>query len=671
MDTSLLSISKIFTERIFRIPDYQRGYAWTERQLKDFWNDLIQLPEDKYHYTGVLTLEDVPKEKISEWKDDQWIIESRSYQPFYIVDGQQRLTTSIILIQCILEKAREYESLNYTPLDDIRRKFIFDSKDGGISRSYIFGYEKDNPSYTFLKTEIFNEEIDTHYDNEETVYTNNLENAKAYFLKKLDEINKEDLEVLFRKLTQNFRFNIYSISSDIDVFVAFETMNNRGKPLSHLELLKNRLIYLSTKFEVDNFQKNSLRDRINGCWKAIYHNLGRNKEEPLDDDLFLLNHFYVYFGSELFSNEQIEQEQLRILPRMRRIYRDEYSNFLLEKKFTTKNLQETKNKITIKEIDSYVKSLQGSVVAWYKIFNPKLSDYKPNTKKWLDKLNRMGIKDVAPLIMVFFQKEKNETKRIELLSIIEKFKFLFSMVAYHYYIEYDPSVFLKTAIELNENKIDTKKATKIISDLYAKQIANKSLMAQIKKEFKNNGFYKWDGIRYFLYEYDLHLSENSKTDRKKLIWSEFSNRDYETVEHIYPRRARNAYWTEAFKDYSTKERSILKDSLGNLLPLSRSKNSSFSNKAFTQKIGNTEDSIGYRFGCYSENEITDCKDWNSKEIFIRGIKLLSFLENRWSFKIGNEKDKIDFLNLEFVIKKEKLPPTTYIKNSGKSAKSKK
>lgn len=33
----LLSMSKIFSEKIFRIPDYQRGYAWTLKEVKDFW----------------------------------------------------------------------------------------------------------------------------------------------------------------------------------------------------------------------------------------------------------------------------------------------------------------------------------------------------------------------------------------------------------------------------------------------------------------------------------------------------------------------------------------------------------------------------------------------------------------------------------------------------------
>ena len=43
MDNQLQSISRFFTEKIFRIPDYQRGYAWTDKQLKEFWSDIEQL----------------------------------------------------------------------------------------------------------------------------------------------------------------------------------------------------------------------------------------------------------------------------------------------------------------------------------------------------------------------------------------------------------------------------------------------------------------------------------------------------------------------------------------------------------------------------------------------------------------------------------------------------
>lgn len=155
MKTELYTISKIFNETLFRIPDFQRGYSWGEYQLKDFWTDIEQLALDKNHYTGVLTLEAVPKEKWETWEDDTWIINSRRYEPYYVVDGQQRLTTVAILIQCILESVGNDE-LNYLTPETIRRQYIFENRGSKLDRSYIFGYERDNPSYEFLKTKIFN-----------------------------------------------------------------------------------------------------------------------------------------------------------------------------------------------------------------------------------------------------------------------------------------------------------------------------------------------------------------------------------------------------------------------------------------------------------------------------------------------------------------------------------
>lgn len=259
MKTELYSVSKIFTETLLRIPDYQRGYAWTEKHLKDYWNDLCQLENNKNHYVGVLTLEEASAECLAKWTDDHWIIKSKSFSPFHVVDGQQRLTTTIILIQCICEAVGEDAVLNYTTVSEIKKKFIFDSKDEGISRSYLFGYEADNPSYDFLKAKIFNENNNVVLPLEETIYTQNLIKAKEYFLNKLKDLEFSNIEEVFKKVTQNFLFAIYSMSDDIDVYITFETMNNRGKPLSHLELLKNRLIYLTTKFDTDEFERSELR----------------------------------------------------------------------------------------------------------------------------------------------------------------------------------------------------------------------------------------------------------------------------------------------------------------------------------------------------------------------------------------------------------------------------
>ena len=52
------SLDSLFKEKLFRIPDYQRGYAWQLNQLTAFWEDLVNLPAARSHYTGVLTLKE-------------------------------------------------------------------------------------------------------------------------------------------------------------------------------------------------------------------------------------------------------------------------------------------------------------------------------------------------------------------------------------------------------------------------------------------------------------------------------------------------------------------------------------------------------------------------------------------------------------------------------------
>ena len=264
----LQSLSDIFERRLLRIPDYQRGYAWLEHQYNDFWEDILHLNVERVHYTGVITLEPVPKQLWQRWDNDEWIIEGVGFKPFYVVDGQQRLTTSMLLMQAILETVDKDTQLNYQSLDTIRKQYIINRADDGLRESFIFGYEKDNPSDEYLKTKVFG--VHSHSNQyQETLYTQNLSKAKAFFKEKLKELNTEEIAVIYKKLTQKLKFNLYEIDDEIDVFVTFETMNNRGKPLTSLELLKNRLIYLSTLFK-EHEGHAVLRAKINNAWKTIY-----------------------------------------------------------------------------------------------------------------------------------------------------------------------------------------------------------------------------------------------------------------------------------------------------------------------------------------------------------------------------------------------------------------
>ena len=101
----LVSLSDLFNQKIFRIPDYQRGYAWKNQQLEDFWDDLYNLTGDRIHYTGMLSLKQLKIEDCTTWVEEKWIL--GTYKPYHIVDGQQRLTTFIILLNSIISLAQQ------------------------------------------------------------------------------------------------------------------------------------------------------------------------------------------------------------------------------------------------------------------------------------------------------------------------------------------------------------------------------------------------------------------------------------------------------------------------------------------------------------------------------------------------------------------------------------
>ena len=87
-DTRSENLSDLLTpDRKFIVPKYQRDYSWEVEQWNDLWDDIIDLDEkNNYHYMGYLVL-----------KRD-----ANNDKEFYIIDGQQRLTTISILILAVI-----------------------------------------------------------------------------------------------------------------------------------------------------------------------------------------------------------------------------------------------------------------------------------------------------------------------------------------------------------------------------------------------------------------------------------------------------------------------------------------------------------------------------------------------------------------------------------------
>jgi uncharacterized protein with ParB-like and HNH nuclease domain len=88
-------LQTLFADRVFRIPHYQRFYSWQKRQRDDLFGDLRKLAasgEDQHHFMATVVCH-----KTDETKNIGMV----QYRVYDVVDGQQRLTTLILLIKSI------------------------------------------------------------------------------------------------------------------------------------------------------------------------------------------------------------------------------------------------------------------------------------------------------------------------------------------------------------------------------------------------------------------------------------------------------------------------------------------------------------------------------------------------------------------------------------------
>ena len=680
----LQSLSDLFQNRLFRIPDYQRGYAWKQAQLVDFWDDVINLQEDRYHYTGLLSLKSVPKSESKNWENDRWLLDS-GYKAYHVVDGQQRLTTFSILINEIVSfiknldsnagKSEEEVVICFQTLKSIRGKYISQKRPPqNLITTYLFGYETDNPSAEYLIYKIYEEPHSGAIN--ETYYTKNLKYAKEFFADCLEKLfadeGIEGIESIFRKLTLQLMFNIHEIEDDYDVFVAFETMNNRGKKLTNLELLKNRLIYLTTLYEdsqLDNMDKAELRRQINDAWKEVYYQLGRNQNSPLSDDEFLRAHWIIYFqysrqrGDDYikfllnkFSAKKIFEKQIIAIeeeaPETTDLDSDEDEEEETQQSTDTEPVISI-SKLEPNEIASYVNSLKDVAKYWFYSYFPELSNLPYEEKIWLERLNRIGIGYFRPLVTAVLVLNNNITsgERIDLFKAIERFIFLsFRMGGFQ--SSYKSSDYYRKARAIYMGDLKISDVTESLIDTSDKDMnyAIKNFMNRIGKRFSNgDGFYGWKDLRYLLYEYEFEKA--TKTGINKLGWTPFTKveKDKVTIEHILPQTPTKWYWRNQFRQFDEDEIKILSGSLGNLLPLSQSVNSSLQNDSFEEKKSlKKRGRRGYVDGSHSEIEVSLESDWDAHRILARGLKMLKFIENRWNIKFENEAQMIDLLHISFV-----------------------
>ncbi|RVY70797.1 DUF262 domain-containing protein [Helicobacter pylori] len=580
----LLNLDRVIEKGVFEIPSYQRGYAWQERQLKDFWNDLEHVSKlgDKFHYMHSLTLRELENE-----------FENSAFE---IIDGQQRLATSLILLGLLAKttqnKDPKYSLINLEP--------ILSYKYYGLREAFraITEEEKDLEAF---KT---------------SFYAKNLIEAYAFFKEKISDTPIEALEKMFDALIKKMLFSVVGLNDNrIDPFSSFETINNRGKDLSTLELLKNRLHFVAHKI-CEGKKLEKLQQEINDTYTLIYHDLRQFEDTHLES---FLKHFVAYYYGEKgdFKKRLLEME------------------FNAHKRYTDNtNFDDEYEKIDdllfylsySSKIWNFLHTLDEKSIALIVDDNKKLEiEITPKMRNLLEKMRRLNaLSDNAflPLLLSLLTiqragKSANEqpytTKELEgLLEYLERFGFLIYGVAGKNTAKNEWIELAFKAIQAYRfwgDKITIEDLPTPEKNFFKGKYSGLELLEESIHSKKNTEkWYKWGkALNYLLYEYELHHNPETTLNFDGSI---------ESIEHILPQNPDQGY--------SAKEKNWAKNpnivhALGNLLLIAKNANSSLSNKPFDEKRKQ------YLKGSYSEKEVAKNASFGVEQIKERSEKLLDFL----------------------------------------------
>ncbi|WP_405340121.1 DUF262 domain-containing protein [Fibrobacter sp.] len=312
------TISELFADKKadFLIPDYQRPYAWEDTECQTLWEDIFSFafPDNDYskfnsdndeYFLG----------PIVTFKNDSGKME--------IIDGQQRLTTLMLLLRAFYEKYGNMKDENSKKTRERLEKCIWKTDEFGT------------PNKDALK---INSEVATDNDKDEflTILRSGkiAEKMKSKYALNYqffqDKINDflNDYPSYFSYLPTRILNNcillpIEAESQDTALRI-FSTLNDRGLPLSDADIFKAQFYkYYSAKGEKDTFIRR---------WKSL-EDLCEKNFHPITgtamDELFTR---YMYYERSLQKNKSSTTEALR------KFY-EKNSYALLKKDDTLDNLE--------------------------------------------------------------------------------------------------------------------------------------------------------------------------------------------------------------------------------------------------------------------------------------------------------------------------------------------
>lgn len=575
----------------FEIPEYQRNYSWTKEEMRDLWRDLNNVLGEseegltsKDHFYGMF---------LFDVDEDEGV--------YQIIDGQQRITTAIILLNEI--KNRLLEVGNEEDADIIRYDYIKD----GRGYKLTLGPEQDD---RVLKDEILVDgDLDGPIDSlSETPSQARLLRAKKFFQEKLESKDEQYLLNL-REEIESLEVLSYEVNSITRAVKIFETANDRGRDLTTLDKTKSFLML------------------------QIYLNKGEDSKESIEDEIELLQ---SRFGSMYEKIDEINSPSHwgnfseDNIQRFHYILWDEEWTSSRGERYYQNLLDHLKKKIRessqpLGQIEEYSTELQNAFRDHE--YLTRVSDADDRERHLIKRMELTGsIGNVRPLLLALQMKRGSyigDEEYIDLLDRIETLVVRIYLIAQKraYTGRYKLYRLARDAYQENISVGEIRNRLAEITEEYADD-------EKVRESLSRDNLYKdfdEQEQRYLMYFYEATLQENSNREKmpfnlKEWVEGQLVGGEDEVnieVDHIHPQTPEENHGLDEYKHR-----------LGNLSILPEGENSSLQNAVREDK----EEAYKEINLEMNRDIVSDLEDWGEDAILERGNEIRNRIIERWPIK---------------------------------------
>ena len=257
-----LKFADLLEKRLFRIPQYQRAYSWGRAERQDMFNDIRQLKQKPGTSHFMATIVGLRRDKGIEIGTDE-------YDVIDIVDGQQRLTTLVILLKVIEQELDVITAQNASLILEARQQRDLQElliKQDEVTEILL----QTNHDHSQYFSDFLSDGTSPPVSRAETLADRELLTAihecKAF-------VQRWDDPIELLRLLKNQLYFIFHETHDVEtVYTVFEVLNDRGLAVSWLAKLKSRL--METVFEANQGNRTEQLDKLHRIWGDFYGIVG-------------------------------------------------------------------------------------------------------------------------------------------------------------------------------------------------------------------------------------------------------------------------------------------------------------------------------------------------------------------------------------------------------------